>query len=423
MADEQTEAAEQQAKPKKVMNHWSGLAILALLAFFNYLSRNMIYPLFDLIGKDLKIKEGKMGMLGSGFYGVYAFSAPVLGYLSDRVSRKNIIMMMLIAWTLSTVGSGLSPNFVFLLICVSLTGLGEGGYFPTALSLIGDFFGTASRGRAIAIMGASNTLGGATGLAAGGALGQAYGWRVPYVGAIVPGILLALILWVAFHEPARGGDSKSLKKEAPEGGRLKAYLRMVTSVPVMMIALASALAGYAMNGPNTFFAKFAKDKLGVSVKGSGMSAGAGYAATMIGQFGGGFLSDGLSKVVGSRPLLVAFAYLGAVPVFLGLPHVGAIGTATLLYALTQVGRGFAEPNFYGTILDSVSAEDRGAAQGFMLMLTFGGATISPTVTGFMIEKLGWDVAWYHLAITSALAGALGLFLFAWLRKQKSKAAA
>ena len=422
MTQKQAEAPHEPTEPNNGMNRWGGLAILALLAFFNYLSRNMIYPLFDLIGKDLRIKEGKMGLLGSGFYGVYAFSAPVLGYLSDRMSRKSIILMMLIAWTLSTVGSGLAPSFVVLLICVSLTGLGEGGYFPTALSLIGDFFGKASRGRAIAIMGASNTLGGAGGLAVGGALGQAHGWRVPYVGAIIPGALLALLTWAVFREPPRDSDSPGLKKATPPGGRLNAYLRMVTSVPVMIIAAASAMAGYAMNGPNTFFAKFAKDRLGVSVQGSGLSASVGYGATMIGQFGGGFLSDWLSRIAGSRPLLVALAYLGAMPVFLALPHVGAIGSATFLYALTQVGRGFAEPNFYGTILDAVPARDRGAAQGFMLMLTFGGATLSPTVTGYLIEKLGWTTAWYHLALSSAAAGTLAALLFIRMRRQSSSVA-
>jgi hypothetical protein len=55
------------------------------------------------------------------------------------------------------------------------------------------------------------------------------------------------------------------------------------------------------------------------------------------------------------------------------------------YAVTQVGRGFAEPNLYGTVMDSVPSTERGTAQGFLLAMTFVGSTAGPWIAGLVQE--------------------------------------
>jgi MFS family permease len=94
--------------------------------------------------------------------------------------------------------------------------------------------------------------------------------------------------------------------------------------------------------------------------------------------------------------------------------------ALVCYGATQLGRGFAEPNIYGTILDGVPAHERGTAQGFLLMLTFAGSAAAPWLAGIVIRESGYAAAIHWLALASAAAGALALCLFAQLRWMRSR---
>jgi len=157
------------------IGRWGALGLLMTLAFLNYMDRNLILPLLGSIGRDLHLEEDRLGAFATGFHIVYGASAPLVGRLADVWPRKRILLVAVAGWSVVTATSGLAAGFLSLLVFRALTGLGEGGYFPTALSLIGDLFPKELRGRAIALHGACTTLGGSAGYAIGGAMGQRFG--------------------------------------------------------------------------------------------------------------------------------------------------------------------------------------------------------------------------------------------------------
>src|SRR5207249_2620618 len=126
---------------------------------------------------------------------------------------------------------------------------------------------------------------------------------------------------------------------------------------------------------------------------------------LIGQLAGGFLSDRLyQRVPGSRPLLVAVACFSVWPAALALTRVGPLPLALVCYGVTQLARGFAEPNIYGTNIDATTPGERGSAQGFLLMLNFIGGAISPIVVGWVIHEHGHRAAIDGLGGAAAIAG-------------------
>jgi predicted MFS family arabinose efflux permease len=403
------------------MRPGEALGLLVALAFLNYADRNLLIPALAPIGKELSLSDAQLGLLGSGFHFVYALTAPLVGYLADRVSRKRLILLVLIAWSVVTAGSGLAWGFTSLLIFRALTGLGEGGYFPAAVSLIGDLFAPSGRGRAIAVHGAAATLGGSAGLALGGVLSARIGWRGTFFMAILPGILLALVFLIRFRDPPRGGFAALELAPPIEAGARRAYLRIVLSVPVLLISLAAGAAALSMQGVNTFMVKFLQEQRGVSDQLAAILASVGFGFTLVGQLSGGWASDALARrVPGARPLLAGVAYLLAAPMLLAVARIDAVAVGVTCYAASQVGRGFAEPSLYGTIIDALPAQERGTAQGFLLMCTFGGATAGSWIAGLLSDAHGLDNAIAGLALFSALCGVLSLILSGHMRRQAAR---
>jgi MFS family permease len=366
--------------------------------------------------------------------------APISGFLADRLSRKRILLFAVVTWSIVTALSGTATGFATLLIWRALTGLGEGGYFPTALSLIGDLFERNQRGKAIALHGICTTLGGASGLALGGVLVGAFGWRMPFFLAIVPGLLLATVLFLRFEEPPRGQKEEKLPTGIDAARRN--YLAIALSTPVLLISLSAGAAAFSMNAVYTFMPSFLQDTHHLSEAEAGVLTGVAFAATMLGQLAGGFLSDGLAnRVTGVRPLLVAAAYLLAAPAVVAMAHVPAAMLAVGAYAVTQVGRGFAEPNLYGTVMDAVPAHERGTAQGFLLAMTFVGSTAGPWIAG-VVQDIRYDSAGHRfvaehvplvggilrhtsytgmlhlLAVAAAVSTACAAALFVYLRTRR-----
>ena len=363
------------------MSRWEALGILMVLAFLNYMDRSLLPPALNSIKKDLGLTGGQAGMLATGFFAVYAIMAPISGILADRFSRKRILLFAVVTWSIVTALSGTATGFATLLVWRALTGLGEGGYFPTALSLIGDLFEKNQRGKAIALHGVCTTLGGAAGLALGGILVGEFGWRMPFFLAIVPGLVLAGVLFMRFEEPPRGEKEEQPARQVGSPTRPPSEL-LTIYVPVLLISLSACAAAFSMNAVYTFMPSFLQDAHHLTEGEAGVLTGVAFAATMLGQLAGGFLSDGLAnRVTGVRPLLVAVAYLLAAPAVLAMAYVPAAMLVVGAYAVTQVGRGFAEPNLYGTVMDVVPSHARGSAQGFLLFLTFAGSTAGPWIAG------------------------------------------
>ena len=91
----------------------------------------------------------------------------------------------------------------------------------------------------------------------------------------------------------------------------------------------------------------------------------------------------VSRMRGARPLFVALPYAVAAP-FDRHAHVATIGARQSPTASRPCAA--AEPNIYGTIIDGTPANERGSAQGFLLMAFAGsppraGASATSRVVG------------------------------------------
>ena len=81
---------------------------------------------------------------------VYALSAPLAGFVVDRMSRRFLIVVGLAFWSLVCAATALARTFNQLLLFRAAEGLGETFYFPASMSLLADYHGPRTRSRATA---------------------------------------------------------------------------------------------------------------------------------------------------------------------------------------------------------------------------------------------------------------------------------
>src|SRR5881398_3504123 len=125
----------------------------------------------------LSMTDFQGGLLISSFLIVYAVATLPLGVWADRGIRKNIVALCVGIWSVATSLAGFTQNLIQLFSMRAILGIGEAGYAPASLSLLGDFFSKARRGRVLSYWSIGTLMGAAIGVALGGHVADMLGWR------------------------------------------------------------------------------------------------------------------------------------------------------------------------------------------------------------------------------------------------------
>src|ERR1700694_6136681 len=134
-------------------------SVLFLVNILNYADRYVLSAILPSIKHDFHFTDFHGGLLISAFLIVYALSALPLGVWADRSIRKNIIALCVGIWSVASLLSGFTRNFVQIFITRSFLGIGEAGYAPASLSMIGDLFPREQRGRVLSLWSIGNLIG------------------------------------------------------------------------------------------------------------------------------------------------------------------------------------------------------------------------------------------------------------------------
>src|SRR3989440_12618226 len=173
----------------------SALLLLLTINLFNYMDRQVLAAVEPDIratffaANDLHAMT-KTGWLGSAFLLTYMFSAPLLGFLADRLSRWVIVGVAVILWSLATGGSGLATTFGILFATRVCVGIGEGGYGPAAPTILADLYPIERRGLIMAIFFTAISVGSALWYVIGGSIGARFGWRWAFFLVAPPGLFI-----------------------------------------------------------------------------------------------------------------------------------------------------------------------------------------------------------------------------------------
>ncbi len=203
----------------KVPGAGAALFLLLTINLFNYIDRYVLAAVEPDIRETLLLAsnpddpnvKAKMGLLSTAFMVSYMLTAPVFGFLAERMSRWLLIAIGVALWSLASGASGLAGAFGVLLVTRCLVGVGEGAYGPVAPTLLSDFYPVAQRGRVLSLFYVAIPVGSALGFVLGGMVAQlnpeAESWRWAFYLVVAPGLLLGV--WAALmREPQRGAADR-----------------------------------------------------------------------------------------------------------------------------------------------------------------------------------------------------------------------
>ncbi len=191
--------------PKPRRRRWYVLALLTLVYSMSIADRFSISTLIEPIRLELHLSDSGIAFLtGVALALFYVTIGIPVALLADRANRRNILVVALALWSAMTALCGVAQNYWQLLLARFGVGIGEAGGTPPATSILADEFPPEKRPMALTIFALGACIGAWLGSSVAGDVAQRDGWRTAFLVLGIPGVFLALLVWLTVKEPQRG---------------------------------------------------------------------------------------------------------------------------------------------------------------------------------------------------------------------------
>ncbi|MDX3797363.1 MFS transporter [Streptomyces sp. AK04-3B] len=381
------------------------LALLALAvgAFGIGTTEFVMMGLLPDVAADLHISIPAAGHLVSAYALGVVIGAPLLAAATARMSRRTVLISLMVLFVAGNALSALAPDNGWLLAARFLSGLPHGAFFGVGAVVATTLVAPERKARSVSLMFLGLTVANIAGVPAATLVGQHLGWRAAFLGVSVIGLaaIAALALLIP-HDHTR----------APAVG-LRRELSALRSLPVWL-ALGTTVAGFgALFAAYSYITPMLTDSAGYA--GSSVTlllALFGVGAT-IGNLVGGRLADhamrptlfagltSLAVVLALFPLLMTTAWGGALAVV--LLGVAAFVTGSPLN-LMVMERATAGPSLASSANQAAfNMANAGGAWIGGLTLAAGYGVTSPAIAGAALAVLGLGVAGVAYAVDARRA--------------------
>lgn len=395
---------------------WFVVLMLMAAHVMSYVDRQILNLMVGPIRADLGISDTEMSLLmGFSFALFYTVCGIPLAWWADRGSRRGLIAVGALAWSLATAACGLAQRYGQLLAARVGVGVGEASLSPAAYSLITDYFPREQRATAISLFGTGVYLGSGVAFLLGGAvvhyaaargapvlplLGEVRPWQFVFLLLGAVGVVFAALM-LLIREPARSfapKDRLPLRDVLAEWGR--------NARTLLCHHFGFAFVAVATYGSAAWIPSYLIRVHGWSPVQVGLGYGGGIALFgTLGVLAGGWIADRLLRrglqdatlrvgivsalasipctlvfVLGSGPLMVA-ALMPAIFFFsmpfgvapAGLqeivpPAMRAQASAVYLFILNMLGLGFG-PTAVALVTDYVFRNDLAVGRSLLLVCT------------------------------------------------------
>lgn len=374
--------------------------LLGAAVFLNYVDRGAIAVAGPLMKGQLGLSATEFGTAVSAFFWIYAPVQLIVGWLCDRFSVYRLIALGTVVWAVSTFLIGFVGGFLSLLVLRVMLGIGESIIFPGSSKIIARHVPAEQRGMANAAIAAGLALGPALGTLAGGMIVASLGWRAMF---IVFG-LVTLAWLVPWHRVV--GELPPANAEGREP--TVPMRRLVGRWSLWAMGIGHAFSNYGFYFLLAWLPLYLVQQRGLSIEEMTLLATLGYAtqaaaALLLGHVSDRWTRSGRSEAVIRRAMMVAAQFiLGAA--ILGIALSQSMVTVGLLLCIAGASSASLSCNLYSIGQMFAGPRAAGSWIGFQNALGNLSGILQPIIAGILIDRSGYDSAFYLAAAIAALGG-------------------
>lgn len=376
------------------------LAILFACYLICYTDRMAIATAIPFIAKDFGLSPLGMGGVMSAFFIGYALTQMPGGMLADAVGPRRVMTVSILCWSFFTLLTGLAGSISLLIAIRVCFGLSEGAFPPSATKAVATWFPQDEVGKANGFQLAAVQIGAAIAPITVSWVISRWDWRAVFYCLLVPGLLLALLVWFFVKDKAstspESRDARAAEQAAPAVGKVLALPSVRWGA--ITIFLWSIAAWGLMNWLPTYLLQarqFSLSRMGVLGSLPYLAGAAGY-----------FFGGQLSGVFGARrflPIAGGLVLGGASTYWAAVSPSGGWAVVALCVAFLAIF--ISAGGIFTLPLMTVPRPSVGVAFGFINTAAQTAAFLSPLAVGAVLKITHGD-------FTAVLYGFVGFFLIA-----------
>jgi len=384
---------------------WRALALLFVAFFLHQGTRQIFGAMLPQIQSFFGVNRTEIGVVGSVFQLAYGLSLPFMGFAADRCGRKLMIVAGVALFCGGIFLGGFAASVGVLALAYGLmNGLGQSGYYPATMSLVGQLHAD-SRATAFSIM-QCGLYGGILicSVSAGWVAGLSpEAWRWPFWAFGGAGLAWAAVLALFLRGAKRAANASA----APPAARIpfgQAFKAIVTKKSMWLLTLALGMMIYVDVGFKIWTPTFLRDTF------PGLTPGAAALHAVLWHYLGAFcgitcaarVTDRFAAVrKGIRMEVNLLGLAAAVPFIVLMAQAPTLALCCVGMGLFGFFRGVYDSNILAALFDVIDARYHATASSIMLACAATLGSAAPTVLGWIGD---------HASLRTGFASLAGFYL-------------
>jgi MFS family permease len=399
---------------------WVAIILVTAAIAMNYMDRSTLAIGNLRIRQEFGINATAIGALGSAWALTYGFAQLPSGYLLDRIGPKALVGVCMIVWSVFQAAGGIAGSFIQLMLSRIGLGASEAPCFPSATRSVSDWFDVKDRGTPSGVYTSGAYIGPTLAPPILTTIMLVWNWRVMFIVMGLAGIVGASLWFLIYRDPKKqvlsAQDEAYLRpnRTAKSSVTVREWSLLFRFKAMWALMLGAFCTGYITWMYQTWLPAYLEMQQHISIAKTGFLASVPLICAFFGALCGGWLSDRLVKhgveLIASRrrPLILG---LLASAIFTGLAAMAtgaaaAIACISLAMFFMQFGI-TCKWILVTAVTPQAYCASAASNQNFAGFL---GGTLSPILTGFIVDVTGSFVVALAVGAAITLIGA-GIFQF------------
>lgn len=368
--------------------------------FLIFTGVGLVIPVMPLLMEDMHFNGAIMGMMLSVFSITQLLASPIMGYLSDKIGRKKMIVLGMSLFAISEFIFGFANDKYIFYLSRGLGGVAAALLMPAVTAFVADMTTIEQRPKAMGYVSAAISGGFIIGPGIGGVLAS-LGHRVPFFAAGIIAIIGCLLTQSILIEPQHNLQAKNTSQKTNAKEIVREFLSKPGVLFIFIIIFISSFGLQAFESIYTIMTTiifgFNPAQIAVIITVSGVLA----------LFFQLFLFDHIIRKISEIGLIQITFFVSAIFIFI----IAFTKNSTIFVIATFVV--FLAFDLFRpavtTYLSKIAGENQGTINGLNSTFTSFGNIIGPVASGALFD-LNQHFPYYISASILFITGILSLFI-------------